>query len=52
MWFAPGAAANSALTATLPLRHRTDVYGLLDAMPSVDYAQYVDENYITSAWQV
>ena len=44
MWFAPGAAASSALTATLlSLGHRTDGYGLLYAMPSVDYAQHLDD---------
>lgn len=45
MWFVPGAAARSELTDTLlSMGHRTDGYGLLYATPSVDYAQYLDEN--------
>ena len=44
MRFAPGAAASSALKATLlSLGHRTDVDRLFYAMHSVDYARYLED---------
>lgn len=48
MRFAAGAAAGSAVTVTLlSLCHRTAAYGLLYAMPSVDYSQYLDNTLST-----